>query len=90
MRIDTHYDSDLYFKIRNTWCLSREGCESACEGHWTRDFPAWLKQNGARIESDGMDPHIIHVADGCGIVLGKEHIVFDNEQDYTMFLLRWS
>jgi hypothetical protein len=89
MRIDTRYDSDLYFRIRNGWCLSKEGTESAWEGNWSKDFPVWLKKNGARIETDWMDPLETYVADGCGMVLGKEHIVFDNEEDYTMFLLRW-
>lgn len=89
MKIDTNYDFELYSRVRNNWIDSEEGRTSWENGSWSIDFERMIWRCKGRVESDWMDPKEMHVADGVGIVLGKEHIVFDNEHDYTMFLLKW-
>jgi hypothetical protein len=90
MKINTDTDFDLYCRIRNNWIDSDEGLASWRKGTWSKDFDNMLKRYSARTVMDGAANEWPLVADGVGIVIGKEHIVFDNREDYTLFLLRWS
>ena len=54
---------------------------------WAAAFRLWLKEQGAEIEQ-AMNQR--YFRNSLGISSHHDRLVFENERDATMFILRWS
>jgi hypothetical protein len=53
---------------------------------WARAYSKWMLGQGAVVERSDRDV----IRNGIGIAPGYDYLVFDRDEDLTMFALRWS
>lgn len=75
------YNLQIYFRVNIIPDLEND------DKTWSREFRRWLKEQGADIEFV-MGRRLLR--NGLGIAPHYDRLVFDNERDATMFILRWS
>ena len=83
--LDTHklyYKTRIYFRDNILDSLPNN------ETDWYNGYRSWLAEQGCEIvnPSNGRD----FVVDILGVAPGYDQFVFANDQDATLFLLRWS
>jgi len=85
----------LYYNIRQYYAaevLSKELYKEIYSVNAHLNFKNWLKGQGANlIKYDfGNDVSISRITDSFGISPGYDYFEFENDQEATAFVLRWS
>jgi hypothetical protein len=75
-----HYNTRIYFKENIMPNLPHD------ETAWYNGYRSWLAEQGCEIIKH--EPELL--GDGLGVSTGYDRFGFANEQDATLFLLRWS
>ena len=101
MRIET--DSAAYLNARQYWFNNHRhqdnGQLSKTNTYYrarydyyqtvVKPFREWLSSQGCQIETDRVYG-LQYGVDSYEVAVGVDYLKFDSEQDYTMFLLKWS
>ena len=78
---DLWYNLQTHFKNNIMPCLEND------DRVWAAAFRRWLKEQGADIELV-LNQRLMR--NSLGIAPHYDKLVFENEQDATMFILRWT
>lgn len=103
MRIET--DSAAYLNARKYWFehhghqhddqVYRAGTNTYYRARYdyyqtvVKPFREWLSSQGCQIETNRIYGHEYGV-DSYEVAVGTDYLKFESEQEYTMFLLKWS
>jgi hypothetical protein len=79
--IDVYYSTQVYFAKNIIPRLPND------DKVWSQEYRRWLAEQGAWVVP-AQSPRIIRNA--LGFAPGYDNIAFENPQDLTMFILRWS
>lgn len=78
---DLYYNTQVYFRHHILETLPND------DRVWRDEYHAWLKSQGAVIVKD----HNLRVlTNSLGVSPGYDKFGFKNEQDATLFILRWA
>jgi len=82
--LETHklyYNTRLYFRDHIIDSLPNN------ETDWYNGYRSWLAEQGCAIVRPDSDKYC--VVDVLGVAPGYDQFSFENDQDATLFLLRW-
>lgn len=77
---DIYYNTQIWFTRNIIPKLPNDDRE------WAQEYRKWMLGQGAVVEHSDRDV----IRNGIGIAPGYDYLVFERDEDLSMFVLRWS